>query len=46
MIEFNSYVRNPLAPRIFVNNLGALGAQLADLTLPYSNATASLSVVG
>jgi hypothetical protein len=44
MIEFNSYVHDPLAPRIFVNNFGALGA--AGLTLPYSNATASLSVVG
>ncbi len=22
MIEFNAYVRNPPAPRIFVNNIG------------------------
>ena len=24
MIEFNSYVRNPLAPRIFVNDIGGI----------------------
>ena len=24
MIEFNAYVRNPLAPRIFVNNVGGI----------------------
>jgi hypothetical protein len=24
MIEFNSYVRNPLAPRIFVNDIGSI----------------------
>jgi hypothetical protein len=24
MIEFNAYVRNPLAPRIFVNNIGGV----------------------
>jgi hypothetical protein len=24
MIEFNAYVRNPPAPRIFVNNIGGV----------------------
>jgi hypothetical protein len=24
MIEFNAYVRNPLAPRIFVNDIGGI----------------------